>query len=116
MNNRMPYNVPHEVRDKVLRDAKELAYYTHVDELNCSKSFSRRPTKKTWEEILKIGFDSPHTLYNFIHRTAMFGEPEYYDVGLSTSTDISYFIWMKLTLLNGDALIDKYKLKERVYK
>ena len=81
------------------------------DQLDGSVSFSRQPTDKTPEEVLQIGLREVNTLWNFIKREAMCGDEAYYDVGCCTlGKRPEYFLWIKLSIEDGDKLVKKYKL------
>ncbi len=96
----------------------QISHSVTCDQLDCSKSIQRQPTDKTPEEVLQIGLGDRRTLYNFIRREGYpYEEPMYkegsYDVGLSTMcTTPVYFLWIKLTIEQGDRLIEKYNIYE----
>lgn len=113
------YHLPDATAKKLILDAVSVAQSINVDELNCDKSFRRRPTNKTVDEIISLGFLCNHTHYSFIFRDTSFLPQEYpenhpyFDVGLSTmTTPTDYFLWIKLSPEEGRKLIEKYKLEE----
>ena len=109
-----PYIIEYQHREALMREALSLAYRTSVDELDCAKSFARQNTMKFWDEILAIGLTDERAMFTFIRRDADVGEREMYEIGLSTtSMGVKYFIWMDLTIPNGDFLIKKYSLRQR---
>lgn len=109
---RIPYIIPKKHREEIIRKSIELADHVHVDELDCSKSFCSRDTDKTIEEVIKIGLKDKRTLFNFVLRNDLCNYEPYYDAGLSTMTDPSYFLWIKLSESRGNKLILEYNLKE----
>ncbi len=124
-NARTPYVLPAEKADSVFRDAMKLARAIYIDELDCSKSFSRISSNKTYDEIMEIA-EKYHSLYHFIYRDMSFLPQEfedanglnlnrdYWDVGFTTiSSKPDYFLFIELEIEDGFDLIKKYKLKEK---
>ena len=86
----------------------------HADELDCSKSFVRQYTKKTPREVLELGLKSKGTFWSFIHRDAICGDPEKWDLGCrTTGTKADYFLWIDLTPEQGQKLILEYNLEAK---
>lgn len=96
-----------------------------IDELDCSKSFLREKSKKSFNEVLNIAISDEKALYNFIHRDMSFLPQNfldedgknlnrnYWDIGLSTMrVGVNYFIFIKVEESDGFDLIKKYKLEE----
>ncbi len=107
------YSIPKDKREEILCAAIEIAYFVKVDQLDCSKSWMREDTDKTVEEVLNIGLNDKNTLYSFILRGA-FQDNTYYEAGLSTiGFKIDYFLWINLSLENGQKIIDKYGLTDK---
>jgi len=114
--------LPESQTEMVLRDCLMASYDTKVDQLDCSKSVARQKTDKTVEEILQMGLNYDHTLYSFIYKDMSFLPQEYpknhdyWDVGLSTLTsDVSYYLWIRLFVQDGWAIASEYDLKERKF-
>jgi hypothetical protein len=113
---RQPYIIPYRIREKVIRAAIKVAKSVRVDELNCSVSFCRKTSQLPVEDAIQIALKDEATLFNFIHRDAICGEPEHYDIGFSTMCGTpDYFLWIWVSMTDGDTLIKEFKLKQRVY-
>ena len=80
-----------------------------LDELDCSKSWSRQDTNKTLEEIISISKNDTDSHYSFIHRKNPVNE--FLEIGLRTDENqIGYFIWVYLPIDRLDSYINKYNL------
>ncbi len=96
-----------------------MSYNTYVDQLDCKVSFCRQPTKKTVEEVIKIGLNKEtSTLFHFIYRDMSFLPQEYpqnhdyWEIGLSTmGLTPDYFLWIRLNVDDGYKLVKKYGLQ-----
>ena len=102
----------HEI--EMLYAAKEKAYYTRCEELDCSKSFARVPTKKTFDEIVNISRKSSFRHFVFILRLEGFGKAKHIETGLRCSSkegNIDYFIFLELDWKHLKEFTGKYKLK-----
>jgi hypothetical protein len=102
----------------LLRDAKDKAFNVHLDELECSSSFERYESKKTFEEILKIWEESEFRHFVFIVRNRkMFdfnNNQPYIETGTRSNKrgegkDYFLFIYIPLEFLYY--FVTKYKLK-----
>jgi len=114
MNHRASYLIPKGQAQKIITDARKLAFSEEVDQLDCSISLARQPTTKTVDEVMEIGFRNFSTFYNFIYRAPIGGDEEYFDVGFCTmSARPEYFLWLRLTTKAAQKIIKKYKLKLR---
>lgn len=104
---------PKEIRE-IIDDCIYLSYNTYVDELDCSKSFTRQPTMdKSLEEVLKIAFAEPKTRWSFIFRKGWGAERDYWEVGSRTAFgEVDYFLWINLDVTAGKEIIRKYGLRE----
>lgn len=110
---RIRYLIPKKIRKELVADSIKLADSIRVDELDCKRSFSRQDTKLSVDEVIKKGEENTNTMYNFIFCPAICSEPAYYDVGLSTmNIGVNYFLWITVSVFNGQSLIDKFKLEE----
>ena len=103
-------------RTKFLKDCISKSYKVELDELDCSISFMRRPTKASVDDIFKISDTKGSFVhYVFIVRGTTFGNDRpYIEAGLSTKlvgTGKEYFIWIYIKLEKLDYFIKKYKLR-----
>jgi hypothetical protein len=107
--------IPPEIREKLFRRAMEVADHIKVDQLDCSVSIHREATDKTPEEVLQfvLAEKRPHCV--MIEREMGFvGQKDYWDVGASTfDTSPTYFLWIKLSIPVGEALIKEFELQEK---
>lgn len=118
---RKPLTFPMHTREACLREAMRISHHVHCDQLDCSVSVQRQPTDLTPEQLLEMGLNERRTHYHFIRRDEAFPcdgplyQNGYYDVGLSTirSEGPDYFLWIRLTIEQGDRLIEKHGLYER---
>ena len=102
------YKFPKTIARELIKEAESLSFHKWCDELDCSVSFARKNTKKTLDEILDLS-DSVPTLFTFIERDNPDGH--HYEVGASTlPIGVSYFIWILVSIENGEKLIKKYNL------
>ena len=108
----MQYKFSKEIAKQLLLEAMELSDFVTTDELDCSKSFHRIATNKTPIEVLEIGLSDKHTFYSFIFRPAQGSQEEHFELGLSTMLlKPDYFLWIRLSIVDGNALAKKYKLE-----
>lgn len=83
-----------------------------LDQLDCSKSWSRQDTSKSLEEIITISKKDVDCHYSFIHRVNPI--KEYLEIGLRTDeNNIGYFIWVLLPVDRLEQYITKYKLEKQ---
>jgi hypothetical protein len=100
-------------------EAHRLAKSVIVDQLNCSASFLRQPTSKSFNEILEIALhDESDKYWSCIlrNRSYLTVPIEYFDIGVRTSMkhtgfETEYFIWLDLSTHNGYDLISRYQLE-----
>ncbi len=116
MNN-LPYQIPRREREPCLREAMAIAHWSYCEQLDCTVSAARQPTNLSREQVLGMGLQDVSTMFHFVRRDGYpcdgpLCENGYYDVGLSTLhlNQPDYFLWIKLTLEQGQRLIDKYGL------
>ena len=97
--------------------AKELAYKSWLDVLDCDKSWARQNTDKSYEELISIFKESKLALHiTLIMRKGMIkSEPEYYfEMGTSNmDKGPNYFTHHYLTVDSGKEIIKKFNLKRR---
>lgn len=89
--------------DDCLKSAKNV----YCDQLDCSVSVCRQPTNRTIDEIMAMEtvrfdfiFRSYENIYQFVAATMNPLKPD-------------YFIWIDLEPLEGDKIVEKYKLIRR---
>ena len=119
------YIIPLEKAESIFREAKEIARKWWIDELDCSKSFSRQPSQKTFEEMMEICKDDnikKHLTYiyrdqYFLPQNEYFDDDgkdinrNYWDIGFITiCLKPDHFLWIELEEEDGEKLIDKYQL------
>lgn len=103
----------------LLSEAKEKSFQHWCDILDCSKSFCRKSTDKTFDEILEMLHDNRFLHTCFIHRKERSGfdadgRTEYIEVGLSVSPKnegVDYFIFIYVDISHLQHFIDKYGME-----
>lgn len=105
---------PKTIARELIKDAEAVCFHKWLDELNCSESIARRKTDKTLDEIISLCETTP-SHFTIIERADSIGRfhdhERYYEIGASTlSTEISYFIWILVSVEEGERLIKKYNL------
>ena len=99
---------------EMLCEAKDKAYFISCEELDCSKSFARTTTTKTFDEIVNIYRKSSFHHFVFILRHEGFGKAKHIETGLRCTNkagNIDYFIFLELDWKHLGEFIGKYKLK-----
>lgn len=112
---------------ELLKEAYVMCDKWSVDELNCSKSWSRQKINMSFEEVMKKANDD--TFYIFIHRfnlmmygnSAYDGEDkdimgrrrQYLEIGFRTMTSIDYFLWIHVPVKKKEYFLDKYNLEKK---
>ena len=95
----------------LVNESRKLSFRNFVDELDCSKSFARKNTDKTFEEILELyKKDSGFKHITFVVRN---NDPiKSIEVGIRVTGEnsIDYFIFIYVDLKYLDYFIKKYKL------
>lgn len=110
------YKVPEEKELEILNDAKGKSYKIDLDELDCSKSFSRRSTDKTFDEIVDIYKKDKDKFFVFIERNRSVHFPklkDYLEVGLKTdelNKGKSYYIFINMDKKYLKYFVKKYNL------
>lgn len=90
-------------------DAVELAYDSHVEILDCSKSWQRQPTNDfTVQDMLERVSLTNHNVC--INRNIQHYMMDYGEVVYRTSGKEDYFLYCFLTLDNLKILTDKFDL------
>ena len=101
-------------RKALILDALALSSWTATDQLDCSVSFLRQSTDKTPLEVLSMSLKKGFFVFNLMNAPYR-GEEPYFDVGCSTiGGNVDYFLWINLTIENGNKLIKKYNLKSQI--
>jgi hypothetical protein len=92
-------------------DAIMLSYNSHIDILDCSKSWSRQPyEEKSLQDMLDEVSLSNHNVC--IDRSVQHDINLYGEIGYSTMVDPSHFLYIYVNISNLQILIDKYNLQE----
>jgi len=116
------YNI-NNIEDKTsfLEDCISKSFKVKCDELDCSKSWSRTNSEKTYQEVLEMISTACFLHYVFILRDSIipldideFGE-KYIEAGVrlnSTPYDKDYFLFIYINTKHLDYFIEKYDLKE----
>lgn len=107
------YNIG-KLTDKQLKkffsDAVMLSYNTHIDVLDCEKSWTRqRCNEKTIKEMIdgcRAKFHNVCIDRSIQHETELYGE-----IGYCTLASPNYFLYVFVTLDNLKELITKYNLE-----
>lgn len=121
---RTSYKIPRAQATKILARAIAVSKDVKADQLDCSKSFSRIPTRLSVKSVLKAGLESSNTLFHFIYRDQSFLPQEfldadggklnrdYWDVGLSTSGHSpELFLWIRLEVEDGLVIVEEFNLQ-----
>lgn len=110
------YKYPKSIARELILEAKSLSFHYWLDELDCSVSFHRKSTEKTLDEIINLCETEP-AHFTLIERCDSIGRfhdhdhENYYEVGASTlGIGINYFIWILVSIEDGEKLIKKYEL------
>ena len=92
------------------KDAVDLSYDSHIDILDCSKSFRREQcTTKTIQEMVDNANTKHHNVC--IDRSVQSDTSQYGEIGYCTITkEPDYFLYIFVTLENLQVLVDKYNL------
>ena len=99
---------------EMLCEAKDKAYFISCEELDCSKSFARTTTTKTFDEIVNIYRKSSFHHFVFILRHEGFGKAKHIETGLRCTNkkgNIDYFVFLELDLTHLEEFTGKYMLK-----
>lgn len=121
--NKKQLKFPLHTREACLREAMQISQNVWCEVLDPTiGSMTREPTDKTPEQVLRMGLDDRNTAYRFIERDPHPFDGElykdgYFDCAVCTMNPRSadYFLWIKLTLEQGEQLIEKYGLYESKY-
>ena len=100
-------------RRRIYRAALRASYRSWVDELDCSKSFARQPSDRSFDEVLESCLRIPRAHWSIIRREAIGDRPLHYEFGCSTlGTRPEYFIWVSVRPQLAEQLLRKEKLLE----
>lgn len=98
-------------------DCRAVATRFWVDELDCSKSWTRIRTDRTYDEILtkclngKAHWTIFHHMYPLIN-----DEAPYFQISVSTlCRDVDYFIWIEVSEADFEPIRNKYNITEKIY-
>ncbi len=90
-------------------DAKEKAYNTRIDILDCSISMSRQRSELSYDEILELYNNQCHTVF-IVRRYDWPGT--HLEIGFSTMKSPSYFLFINVDIEHLDFFVKKYDLKK----
>lgn len=116
MNYRIFYKFDYNRAVELLYDAKEKANEIYLDELDCSKSWARTTTDKTFDEIIEMYKDSNsfrHVVFIEDNKSVVFPKmKDRLEVGLRTSGNgKDYFIFIYLDKKYLDYFVEKYDME-----
>ena len=124
MNIKLQYDINYDNHLSVFKDALKIARKVFIDELDCSKSFCRKRSNKTLEEMLEMAKDrSLRHHFVFIHRDQSFLPQDfiedgknpnrnYWDIGFSTRVgNPDYFLFIEVEEKDGFDIVEKHNLK-----
>lgn len=99
-------------KKKIINEAFSANFDWHVDKLDCSESWRRQRIEMSFEDImLKLKAKSHFTV---IHRRNIH-DGEYGEIGFcQVEKEVTYFLWIFITINELEKIIKKYKLNERV--
>lgn len=106
-----------EDKIKIIDKAKELSFKWNVDVLDCAVSWGRQRIDMSYDNIMKKFNDSCH--FVVIHRRGYedWKDKEHFDnrwcgeIGFSTMTGVSNYLWVWLSEENLENLISIFNLK-----
>lgn len=98
---------------ELFNDALEFAFFSRVDKLDGKPI--REPIDTPIKEIMDLCLRDTKRHMTFIERDERdYGGLLYFEVGLSTmGIKPEYFVWINISIENGEKLIKKYSLKQR---
>jgi hypothetical protein len=102
------FKLPRLKAKKVIKEAISIAKSVTADELDCNKSFYRETTSKSIDEIFQMGLKNKNTMWHFCIR---YYPEKRTDIGLSTGSGVTYFLWINMDVDKAYKLAEKYKLK-----
>lgn len=115
MNYRIFYKFDENKFLDILYDAKEKANEIFLDELDCSKSWARTTTDKTFDEIIEIykGSSFQHVVFIEDNKSVVFPKMrDRLEVGLRTSGNSKdYFIFIYLDKKYLNYFVEKYDME-----
>jgi hypothetical protein len=113
-NIRTPMRVPKskKARRELYTEALVNSYSSWCDVLDCSKSFARRCTTRSFKEILEEALSLPKAFWTIIHRAPVGGQEEHYEFGVSTMATPDYFIFMDVRPDVAERILARYGLGE----
>lgn len=111
---RISYKLPTNKKKlkEIMMASMVVANNVKADQLNCSISIRRQPTKYSPLDVLSMGLKSKTTMWNFIINT--YENEKRADVGCcvdGVNDNTTYFLWIIVSLPNAYDLVNKFKLK-----
>lgn len=98
-----------ETKISIIKDSIDVSYDYHIDILDCSKSWARKRSELTLDEIMEKLDDKVH--FVFIEREDYFTKEKHGEVGFATVKDPSHFLFIYMDVIELNKLKDKYNLK-----
>lgn len=95
------------------------AFNTKIHILDASKSFARKPSKKTLAQLLQMIKKGTKTTFFFHKRNRPVGDDikTYLDIGFKIyDQNVSYFLFLYVDISHESELIEKFKIKEKIYR
>jgi hypothetical protein len=104
------YKINKDIVPELLYEAVRMSYRMNIDMLKNSirRELTDRGLVETVKDILEGSFH-----ITMIHRDQgrIAGEPPYYEICLSTmGGHPEYFVWLNMSVMNGEKLISKFNL------
>ena len=93
-------------RRNLMKLAKAYSLEWWVDELDCSKSFTRQKIDMSFEEVLKKFKLSSHFI-------VVIRNGEYGEIAFSTLKEPDYFLWINVSLEIFNEIIKQFKLHKK---
>lgn len=103
-------NLDFETKIKILNEAKAMAYYWRVDELDCNVSFFRRKIEMSFEDIMKKFKNNSHFVI-IVRPIDFVTEKPYLEIGFCLLQPHDYYLWLYLDLKHLPYFINTYDLK-----
>jgi hypothetical protein len=105
-----------KIRAKLYKEALLNSYQFWVDELNCSKSFSRQRDDKSFNEVFTTCSKARSSHWTIMFRDNIIeSDKSHYEFGVSTIGGITNFIWILVRVDLAEKIFKKYKLKIQWY-
>ena len=95
----------------VYKEALQNSYVFWCDKLDCSKSYSRERTDKSFSKVLSIAFLDKAAHWTILFRDKVFNDDmPHWEFGVRNMSGIEYFIWIKVRPDIAIKIFDKFNL------